>query len=258
MRQHVVDIVRRALDRGAAEGRWPALPAPFTVDPPRDPRHGDFAVNAAMVLAKAAGRPPRELAQAIVDAIRAEDGGRTIESMEIAGPGFVNLKLRPEVWLAGLADVQRQGARFGRSDVGQGKRVNVEFVSANPTGPMHVGHGRGGVTGDAVASLLDWSGHVVTREYYVNDYGAQVQTLARSVHLRYQELHGRKVTLPPKGYPGEYVGEIARALKAELGDRYLDAPEAEWLALFRDRAVEHVLELIRGDLASVAITFDRW
>ncbi len=258
MRQHVVDIVRRALARGASEGRWPALETPFSVDPPRDPRHGDFAVNAAMVLAKAAGRPPRELAQGIVELLRVEDGGRTIESMDIAGPGFVNLKLRPEVWLAGLVEVERQGARFGRSEVGKGKRVNVEFVSANPTGPMHVGHGRNAVTGDAVASLLDWSGHAVTREYYVNDYGAQVQTLARSVHLRYQELLGRSVSMPPKSYPGAYVIEIARSLQAEFGTRFLDAPEGEWLDLFRDRAVGHVLGMIRGDLAAVDISFDVW
>jgi arginyl-tRNA synthetase len=258
MRQHVVDIVRRALARGAAEQRWPALELPFTVEPPRDPRHGDFAVNAAMVLARPAGRPPRELAQGLVEVLRAEDGGRAIESIEIAGPGFVNLRLRPEVWLAGLAEVDRQGARFGRSEVGKGKRVNVEFVSANPTGPMHVGHGRNAVTGDAVASLLDWSGHAVTREYYVNDYGAQVQTLARSVHLRYQELLGRSVTMPPKSYPGEYVVTIARALVAEFGPRFVDAPEAEWLDLFRDRAVAHVLGMIRSDLRAVNISFDVW
>ena len=258
MRQHVVDIVRRALARGVSEGRWPALESPFSVNPPRDPRHGDFAVNAAMVLAKPAGRPPRELAQGIVELLRAEDGGRTIESMDIAGPGFVNLKLRPEVWLAGLVEVERQGARFGRTEVGKGKRVNVEFVSANPTGPMHVGHGRNAVTGDAVASLLDWSGHAVTREYYVNDYGAQVQTLARSVHLRYQELLGRSVSMPPKSYPGAYVIEIARSLQAEFGTRFLDAPEAEWLDLFRDRAVGHVLGMIQGDLAAVDISFDVW
>jgi arginyl-tRNA synthetase len=258
MRQHVVDIVRRALARGAAEGRWPALETPFTVDPPRDPRHGDFAVNAAMVLAKPAGRPPRELAQAIVEAIRTEDAGRSIASMEIAGPGFVNLRLRPEVWLAGLAEVEREGARFGRSEVGKGKRVNVEFVSANPTGPMHVGHGRNAVTGDAVASLLDWSGHAVTREYYVNDYGAQVQTLARSVHLRYQEIQGRTVVMPPQSYPGAYVVDVARSLQAEFGPRFLDAPEGEWLDLFRDRAVAHVLGMIRGDLDAVHISFDVW
>jgi arginyl-tRNA synthetase len=258
MREHVVDIVRAALARGAAEGRWPSLDVPFTVEPPRDPQHGDFAVNAAMVLARPAGKPPRELAQAIVEAIRAEDGGRSIESLEIAGPGFVNLRLRPAAWLAGLAEVVRQGDAFGRTGVGKGKKVIVEFVSANPTGPMHVGHGRNAVTGDAVASLLDWSGHAVTREYYVNDAGAQVLTLARSVHLRYQELFGRVVEMPPKSYPGAYVIDIARGLAEEHGPRFLDAPEAEWLELFRERAVAHVLGMIRSDLGAVHISFDVW
>jgi arginyl-tRNA synthetase len=258
MREHVVDIVRAALTRGASAGRWPALEAAFTVEPPRDPRHGDFAVNAAMVLAKPAGRPPRELAQGLVEEIRSVDGGRSIESIDVAGPGFVNLKLRPEVWLAGLSEVERQGDRYGRTEVGKGRRVNVEFVSANPTGPMHVGHGRNAVTGDAVASLLDWSGHTVVREYYVNDFGAQVQTLARSVHLRYQEILGRAVTMPQSSYPGAYVVDIARALVDEFGPRLLDAPEGEWLDLFRDRAVAHVLGMIRGDLAAVHIAFDVW
>jgi arginyl-tRNA synthetase len=211
-----------------------------------------------MVLAKPAGRPPRELAQGLVDAIRAVDVGREIESLEIAGPGFVNLRLRPEVWLAGLPEVVRLGPDFGRTGVGKGKRVIVEFVSANPTGPMHVGHGRNAVTGDAVASLLDWSGHEVVREYYVNDAGAQVLTLARSVHLRYQELFGRAVTMPPRGYPGEYVVDIARELAAEHGPRFLDAPEGDWLELFREHAVAHVLGMIRGDLDAIHITFDVW
>jgi arginyl-tRNA synthetase len=258
MREHVVDIVRAALARGAAEGRWPSLDLPFTVEPPRDPQHGDFAVNAAMVLAKPAGKPPRDLAQGIVDAIRAEDGGRSIESLEVAGPGFVNLRLRPAAWLAGLSEVVRQGDAFGRTRVGKGRKVIVEFVSANPTGPMHVGHGRNAVTGDAVASLLDWSGHAVTREYYVNDAGAQVQTLARSVHLRYQELFGRVVEMPPRSYPGAYVIDIARGLSDEYGPRFLDAAEAEWLDLFRERAVAHVLGMIRSDLDAVHITFDVW
>jgi arginyl-tRNA synthetase len=258
MREHVVDIVRGALARGASAGRWPAMEIAFTVEPPRDPRHGDFAVNAAMVLARPAGRPPRELAQGLVEEIRSADGGRSIESIDIAGPGFVNLKLRPEVWLAGLSEVERQGHRYGRTDVGKGKRVNVEFVSANPTGPMHVGHGRNAVTGDAVASLLDWSGHTVVREYYVNDFGAQVQTLARSVHLRYQEILGRTVVMPPSSYPGAYVIDIARALVDEFGPRFIDAPEGEWLDLFRDRAVAHVLRMIRGDLEAVHIAFDVW
>jgi len=258
MREKVHEIVRAALARGTAEGRWPALEAPFTVEPPRDPRHGDFAVNAALVLAKPAGRPPREIAAALVEAIREVDGGREVESLEVAGPGFVNLRLRTDVWLAALGDVERLGDAFGRSHVGRGRKVNVEFVSANPTGPMHVGHGRNAVIGDAVASLLDWAGHSVVREYYVNDYGAQVQTLARSVHLRYQEQFGRQVTMPPKSYPGEYVADVARDLAAEFGDRYLDAPEEEWLGLFRDRAVAHVLGMIRGDLDAIHVTFDVW
>jgi len=258
MRERVIQIFRAALSRGAAEGRWPALQAAFSVEPPRDPRHGDFAVNAALVLAKPAGKPPRELAQAIVDLVRGGEGAGDIERLEIAGPGFINVRLAADAWLRALGEVERLGERYGRSEVGQGRRVLVEFVSANPTGPMHVGHGRNAVTGDAVARLLEWTGHQVAREYYVNDHGAQVQTLARSVHLRYQELFGRQVSMPPKSYPGEYVIEIARRLRGEFGDRFLDAPEAEWLALFRDRGVEYVLGLIREDLSLLDIGFDRW
>lgn len=258
MREKVTEIVRRALARGAAEGRWPAGEVAFAVDPPRDPKHGDFAVNAALVLAKSAGKPPRELAQGIVEELRAVDERREIAALEVAGPGFVNLRLAPDVWYRALAQVEQQGASFGRTVPGKGKKVIVEFVSANPTGPMHVGHGRNAVVGDGVASLLAWSGHEVTREYYVNDFGAQVQTLARSVHLRYQEAFGRKVEMPPKSYPGAYVADVARALADELGPRFLDAPEGEWLALFRDRAVAHVLGLIREDLDAVRIEFDVW
>jgi arginyl-tRNA synthetase len=228
------------------------------VEPPRDPRHGDFAVNAALVLARGAGRPPRELAAAIAEEARAVDSAGALAAVEVAGPGFVNVRLAPDVWLGALAEVERQGDAFGRSQVGQGKRVNVEFVSANPTGPMHVGHGRNAVTGDAVARLLAWTGHQVTREYYVNDHGAQVVTLARSVHLRYRELAGREVAFPEKAYPGEYVIDIARQVRSEFGDRWLDAPEAEWLEPIRDRAVAHVLGLIREDLDAIGIAFDVW
>ncbi len=257
VRDRVVEIFRQALVRGAAAGRWPGADA-FAVDSPRDPKHGDFAVNAAMVLAKGAGKPPRELAQAIVEEVRAVDAGGEIASLEIAGPGFINVRLAPDVWFRALERPVAEGGDYGRTGVGKGKRVNVEYVSANPTGPMHVGHGRGAVVGDGVQSLLRWAGFEVTREYYVNDYGAQVQTLARSVHLRYQELFGRTIVMPPKSYPGEYVKDIAAKLKEEFGARYLDAPEGEWLALFRDRAVENVLGLIRGDLAAINIRFDRW
>jgi arginyl-tRNA synthetase len=257
VRERVIEIFRRALAQGASEGRWPPIDG-FSVEAPRDPRHGDFAVNAAMALAKAAGRPPRELAQGIVEAVRAVDAGGEIAGLEIAGPGFINVRLSPDVWLRSLERAVAAGVEYGRTQVGKGKKVIVEYVSANPTGPMHVGHGRNAVTGDGVQSLLRWAGFDVSREYYVNDYGAQVQTLARSVHLRYLELHGRQITMPPNSYPGEYVRGIAAALMAEFGDRYLDAPEPEWLALFRDRAVERVLGMIREDLAAIDIQFDRW
>jgi arginyl-tRNA synthetase len=258
VRDRVVEIFRRALAEGAAQGRWPAADAGFSVEAPRDPKHGDFAVNAAMILAKPAGKPPRELAAAIIDEVRVADTAGEIAGLEIAGPGFINVRLAPDVWLRALERAVAAGADYGRTEVGKGKKVIVEYVSANPTGPLHVGHGRGAVTGDGVQRLLRWAGFDVTREYYVNDYGAQVQTLARSVHLRYQELHGREITFPPKAYPGEYVRDVAAALKAEHGDRFLDAPEGEWLALFRDRAVEHVLGMIRADLAAIDISFDRW
>jgi arginyl-tRNA synthetase len=258
VRDRVIELFRQALARGAAEGRWPSGDTAFTLEAPRDPRHGDFAVNAAMVLAKSAGRPPRELAAAIVEAVRAVDEQGDVSSLEVAGPGFINVRLAPDLWLRALERAVALGEDYGRTDVGRGKRVIVEYVSANPTGPMHVGHGRNAVVGDGVQSLLRWAGFEVVREYYVNDYGAQVQTLARSVHLRYQELFGRAVTMPPKSYPGEYVKEIAASLRAEHGERFLDAPEPQWLSLFRDAAVAHVLGMIRHDLAAIHIEFDRW
>ncbi|HEY7724049.1 MAG TPA: arginine--tRNA ligase [Anaeromyxobacteraceae bacterium] len=258
IRDLVRELFDRALAAGAAAGRWPAPAAPWAVEPARDPRHGDFAVNAAMALARGAGKPPRDLALAIAEEARAVDDAGALAAVDVAGPGFINVRLAPDVWLRALEAVEREGAGYGRSAVGQGRRVNVEFVSANPTGPMHVGHGRNAVTGDALARLLDWSGHAVTREYYVNDGGAQVQTLARSVHLRYQQLAGRPVAFPAHAYPGEYVVDVARAIRSEHGDRFLDAPEHEWLGLFRDRAVAHVLGLIREDLAALGVSFDVW
>ncbi len=258
VRDRIIELVRVALARGAADGKWPDGEVAFSLDSPRDQKHGDFALNAAMVLAKRAGRPPRELAGAIVEALRAVDSAGDLTSLEVAGPGFINLRLNPDLWLRALERAVVAGTRYGRTAVGQGKKVIVEYVSANPTGPMHVGHGRNAVTGDGVQNLLRWAGYDVTREYYVNDHGAQVQTLARSVHLRYQEALGRAVVFPAQAYPGEYVKEIGAALAKEFGGRYLDAPEAAWLALFRDRAVEHVLAMIRGDLGAIRIQFDRW
>ncbi|WJY19982.1 arginine--tRNA ligase [Alteriqipengyuania flavescens] len=222
-----------------------------SVEPPRDPSHGDLATNAAMVLAKPAGTNPRALAEAIADRLRAEDG---VAGVEIAGPGFLNLRLDRSMWLGELAAIEALGDNYGRSAMGGGKRVNVEYVSANPTGPMHMGHCRGAVVGDALASLLEYAGHNVTREYYVNDAGGQVDVLARSAHLRYREALGEDVGTIPEGlYPGSYLQPVGMALAKEFGDRYADQPESEWLEIFRTASVAAMMEVIRQDLASLGI-----
>jgi arginyl-tRNA synthetase len=223
------------------------------VEPPRDPAHGDMATNAAMVLAKPAGRKPREIAEALAPRLAADP---RIEAAEVAGPGFLNLRLAPEVWQAVVRAALTEGADFGRTDIGAGERVNIEFVSANPTGPMHVGHVRGAVVGDALSSLLDFAGWQVTREYYINDGGAQVDVLARSAYERYREAHGLSPEIAEGLYPGDYLIEVGEALKQEHGDRYLDRPESEWLVLFRDYATERMMAMIREDLAALGVHMD--
>ncbi len=224
------------------------------VEPPRDPSHGDLATNAAMVLAKPAGLNPRALAEALVSELTKLPG---VTSAEIAGPGFINLRLDPAVWLTELRAIAALGGDYGRSAMGGGAMVNIEYVSANPTGPMHMGHCRGAVVGDALATLLEYAGHLVTREYYVNDAGGQVDVLARSVHLRYREALGEAVGEIPEGlYPGDYLIPLAQELAAEFGDQYVAAPEAVWLTLFRTRAVAAMLVLIKADLALLGIHHD--
>ncbi len=223
------------------------------VEPPRDPAHGDMATNAAMVLARPAGLRPRDIAEALAGRLAAD--GR-VASAEVAGPGFLNLRLAPAVWQGVVAAVLAAGRDFGRSDLGAGRRVNVEFVSANPTGPMHVGHVRGAVVGDALASLLAFAGWDVTREYYINDGGAQVDVLARSAYERYREAHGLSPEIAEGLYPGDYLIEVGEALKAEFGDRYLDRPEGDWLVPFRDFATERMMAMIRADLAALGVTMD--
>ncbi len=248
-----IDAVLMALE---AEGELPANTPRHnvTVEPPRDPSHGDLATNAAMVLAKLAKTNPRELAGKIVDRLEADPA---IASAEIAGPGFINLRLDRAAWLDEISAIAAQGDDYGRSDVGAGKRVNVEYVSANPTGPMHMGHCRGAVVGDALASLLEYAGHTVTREYYINDAGGQVDVLARSAHLRYREALGEDVGEIPEGlYPGDYLIPVGKYLASELGDRFKDEPEEEWLAIFRAEAVEQMMELIKADLALLGIHHD--
>jgi len=228
--------------------------ANVTLEPPRDPSHGDLATNAAMVLAKPAKTNPRALAELIVAKLEAHS---SITSAQIAGPGFINLRLEPAAWLKELEAIAAQGDDYGRSSVGEGIRVNVEYVSANPTGPMHMGHCRGAVVGDALASLLEFAGHDVTREYYINDAGGQVDTLARSAHLRYREALGEDIGAIPEGfYPGDYLKPIGEYLARELGDKYKDEPEAEWLPYFRAEAVEKMMDLIKSDLAQLGIHHD--
>jgi arginyl-tRNA synthetase len=225
-----------------------------TVEPPRDPAHGDLATNAAMVLAKAAKTNPRALAEKIGAALQQLD---EVAAVEIAGPGFINLRLVDDSWRAELAAIHDRGADYGRSTVGQGTTVNIEYVSANPTGPMHMGHCRGAVVGDALASLLEFAGNRVIREYYVNDAGGQVDVLARSAHLRYREALGEDVGAIPEGlYPGDYLVPVGQQLAQEFGDRYATAPEADWLPLFRTRAVDAMLVLIKADLALLGIHHD--
>jgi arginyl-tRNA synthetase len=227
----------------------------IVVEPPRDPTHGDMATNAAMVLAKDAGKKPRELAESIAAKLRS-DG--KVASVDIAGPGFINLTLKPNVWSEELRLVLEAGRDYGRSDMGKGEKVNVEYVSANPTGPMHVGHGRGAVFGDALANLLAFTGYKVTREYYINDAGAQVDVLARSAYLRYREALGESITIPDGLYPGEYLKSVGKDLAQAHGASLKDRSEAEWLPIVRKRAIDTMMAEIRNDLQALGIVQDEF
>ena len=225
-----------------------------TIEPPRDASHGDMATNAAMVFAKDAGKKPRELAEKYAEAFRTDD---LFAKVEIAGPGFINLTLKPAAWTEALREAVRLGSQYGKSDIGHGMLVNIEYVSANPTGPMHVGHGRGAVFGDALASLLEFTGFKVTREYYVNDAGAQVDVLARSAYLRYREALGEDAGTIPEGlYPGEYLKPVGAALAAGHGDALRKRSEKDWLPIARQKAIEMMMAMLRDDLAAMNITHE--
>ncbi len=254
------DVKARVLAAVARLTAAGALPsgldlAAVTVEPPRDPAHGDMASNAAMVLARPAGRPPRAIAEALAAELT---GDGPIVSADVAGPGFLNLRLAAASWFAPLPAVLVQGRTFGRSAMGAGRRVNVEFVSANPTGPMHVGHVRGAVFGDALAGLLGFAGFDVTREYYVNDGGAQVDVLARSAFERYREACGLDPEIAEGLYPGDYLIPVGQALKAKYGDALLDAGEQTWLAEVRELATDMMMEMIRADLALLGVRMDHF
>ncbi len=249
------DLVIASLGEMAGEGTLPKgldLTA-VAVEPPRDAAHGDMATNAAMVLAKPAGLPPRAIAEALAAKLMADP---RILGADVAGPGFLNLRLSPALWHGLVRSALMQGRDFGRSKIGAGLKVNVEFVSANPTGPMHVGHTRGAVFGDALARLLAFSGWDVTREYYINDGGAQVDVLARSAYERYREAHGLEPAIVEGLYPGDYLIPVGEALKAKYGDRLLDKGEQYWLSDVREFATAMMMDMIRDDLKLLGVQMD--
>ncbi|MBC7506111.1 MAG: arginine--tRNA ligase, partial [Sandarakinorhabdus sp.] len=249
------DHVATALAALMADGDLPAGldTRAVAVEPPRDPTHGDLATNAAMVLAKPAGMKPRDIA--VMLALKLNRLADVAEA-EVAGPGFLNLRLTPDVWRNEITAIHTAGADYGRSNMGGGHAVNVEYVSANPTGPMHMGHCRGAVVGDALAATLEYAGFAVTREYYINDAGGQVDTLARSAHLRYREALGETIEIPEGFYPGDYLVPVGEALAADFGGKYVTAPEAEWLPAFRSRTVALMMDRIRDDLLLLGIKQD--
>ena len=255
--QDLRDIVIAELDALARDGVLPGGldTARVAVEPPRDPAHGDVATNAAMVLAKPAGMKPRDLAEELAARLGALD---LVTEAAVAGPGFINLRIAAEFWQDCLAGLLRAGADYGRGDLGAGVKVNVEYVSVNPTGPLHVGHARGAVFGDALAALLERAGFEVTREYYINDAGAQIDALGRSVYLRYREALGESVDNAEfEGlYPGDYLKEIGTALAARDGRKWLGAEEDEWLGPLRDIAIDTLMDLIRDDLAALGVHQD--
>ncbi len=253
----VLEILNRTLQRCGERGLF-QIPPDFEVqlELPRIEVHGDFATNVALNLAKPNRCSPKDIAGSFVEQLA--DGDGLFSNVEVAGPGFINLVVSPSAWLKVLGEIQRLDRSYGRSNLGQGRYVQVEFVSANPTGPLHVGHGRGAVTGDALASILEATGHRVEREYYINDAGTQVETLARSVFLRYQQLLGRQVEFPETCYQGDYILVLAQELHEVYGDSYLDTSEKKALAVFGDYAAQRILEGIRTDLEEFGVHFDRW
>jgi arginyl-tRNA synthetase len=251
------EIIMRALTRGQEQGELPedTLP-PLILEYPREEQHGDYATNIAMAIASHTKKPPRAIAETIVRCIEDDEG--IIERVEVAGPGFINFFLTEDYWRQCLRKADQQGEQYGAGEWGKGKRALVEFLSANPTGPLHIGHGRIAAFGDALANILDKVGYQVEREYYINDRGTQMQLLGRSVYLRYLQEWGKKIDFPSDGYQGEYIREIARHIKEEEGDRYLTLPEEETIDPIGHKASEVILGEIKNDLERFRVRFDTW
>jgi len=259
MQRHLERVVRAAVTAAMREGRLREHPLPpLAVEIPGDPKFGDVSTNAALVLARGQGQAPHAIAPVIVGAVKAAAPEGWLAAVDVAGPGFINFRLAPAFWHMIVREVLAAGEAYGRSDAGAGKPVQVEFVSANPTGPLHIGHGRGAVIGDVTARLLEAVGHPVEREYYVNDAGRQMELLGRSTWARYRQLGGDDVPLPEDGYPGEYLVDVAKRLRAEHGDALAALPEGEAVARCRDAAAAVLLDEIRDDLARFGIRFDRF
>ncbi|MBI5588140.1 MAG: arginine--tRNA ligase [Deltaproteobacteria bacterium] len=256
MRQGIFEIVKEALESARKDGliKTGEIPA-CSVDTSKKEEFGDYSTNVAMLLAPLEKKPPRHIAEVIKDRIAAFP---QVEKCEVAGPGFINIFLKKSYWLSVLEDIVRQGSGFGRSKAGEGKKVQVEFVSANPTGPLHIGHGRGAAVGDALANILKAAGYDVAREYYINDVGRQMETLGRSVFLRHQELLGKKITFPEDSYKGEYIKEVAADFISKNGERYKEALEADAVPVFSLFAGGALLERIRKDLKDFGVEFERW
>jgi arginyl-tRNA synthetase len=254
--RHFIGEIEAALRALQAAGELPAELdfSGLTAEPPRDAAHGDIATNAAMVLSKAAKKKPRDIAEALLPRLKANPD---VVDGAVAGPGFINLKLRDDFWRARLGECLKEGAAYGTSTMGGGQKVNVEYVSANPTGPLHVAHARGAVVGDALANLLAKAGYAVTKEYYINDAGAQVDILGRSTYLRYKEALGDPIGQIPEGlYPGEYLKEVGAAVARRDGARWIDKPEADWLPEMRSFAIATLMAEIKQDLETLGVKID--
>jgi arginyl-tRNA synthetase len=257
VKKGLCEIIMRAVTRGQERGELPgSVHPPLIMEYPREEKYGDYATNIAMTLASHAERSPREIAETIVRYIEDDEG--IIERIEVAGPGFINFFLKADYWHHFLREAARQGSRYAEGDIGRGKRALVEFLSANPTGPLHIGHGRIAAFGDALANLLEKVGYEVEREYYVNDRGTQMQLLGRSVYLRYLQEWDKEIEFPSDGYQGDYIREIARTVKKEEGDRYLIFPEEDVIDPLGEKAAQIILGWIKDDLERFQVRFDRW
>ena len=257
MRKALTEILRQAIDKAITSGGLQTkTPPPVILEIPRDETKGDYATTLAMTLSSVEKTPPRKIAELIVENIEDREG--ILERLEIAGPGYINIFLRTDCWLEALKNAVSRGEQYGKLDIGEGKLVQVEFVSANPTGPLHIGHGRGAAFGDSLANLLRAAGYNVQREYYINDVGNQMETLGRSTYIRYNQIFDPGIPFMEDGYKGDYIKDIAKSIVSEVKDKYFRLPEGEAVPFFTGYAKDNILDGIRKDLEDFGVRFDNW